>query len=69
MPEETLALVKGGSFLIQETSPEDVFTPEDFTEEHRMIAQTAQQFMENEVLPRIEEMENKEEGKIGRAHV
>ena len=62
MPEETLALVKGGSFLIQETSPEDVFTPEDFTEEHRMIAQTAQQFMENEVLPRIEEMENKEEG-------
>ena len=62
MPEETLTLVKGGSFLIQETSPEDVFTPEDFTEEHRMIAQTAQQFMENEVLPRIEEMENKKEG-------
>jgi len=55
-------LVKGGSFLIQETSPEDVFTPEDFTEEHRMIAQTAQQFIENEVVPRIEEMENKKEG-------
>jgi len=62
MPEETLTLVKGGSFLIQETSPGDVFTPEDFTEEHHMIAQTAQQFMENEVLPRIEEMESKKEG-------
>ena len=33
-------LVKGGAFLIEERTPEEIFTPEDFTEEHRMIAET-----------------------------
>ena len=37
----------GGSFLIEERTPEEVFTPEDFTEEHRMIAETARDFMDN----------------------
>jgi alkylation response protein AidB-like acyl-CoA dehydrogenase len=62
MPEPTLGLIRGGSFLVQDLSPEEVFTPEDFTEEHRMIAETAQLFMENEVFPRIEEIENRKEG-------
>ncbi len=62
MPQETLALIKGGSFLTDELSAEDIFTPEDFTEEHRMIAATAEQFVENEVVPRIEEMEAKKVG-------
>ena len=62
MSEPTLGLIRGGSFLVQDLSPEEVFTPEDFTEEHRMIAETAQLFMENEVFPRIEEIENKKEG-------
>src|SRR5262245_57424504 len=62
MPEQTLTLIKGGGFLIQEILPEEAFTPEDFTEEHRMIAETAQQFMESEVFPRIEAIESKEEG-------
>ena len=37
---EQKKLVKGGAFLIEERAPEEIFTPEDFTEEHRMIADT-----------------------------
>ena len=62
MSEQTLTLIQGGSFLIESVAPEDVFTPEDFTEEHRMIAETAEQFIENEVVPRIEELEAKKDG-------
>jgi alkylation response protein AidB-like acyl-CoA dehydrogenase len=62
MSEQTLTLIQGGSFLIETVSPEDIFTPEDFTEEHRMIAETAEQFIENEVVPRIDELEAKKEG-------
>ena len=40
----------GGSFLIEDRSPEDVFTPEDFSDEHRMIGQTAAEFMEKEMI-------------------
>jgi alkylation response protein AidB-like acyl-CoA dehydrogenase len=50
----------GASFLIEERTPEEVFTPEDFTEEHRMIADTARQFMDNEVRPRTAELEKKD---------
>ena len=44
--------IKGGSFLIEERRPEEIFTPEDVTEEHRQIAQTTDEFFANEVLPR-----------------
>jgi alkylation response protein AidB-like acyl-CoA dehydrogenase len=47
----------GGSFLIEERAPEEVFTPEDFTEEHRMIAEAAREFMDNEVRPATERLE------------
>ena len=50
---EDKKIVVGGSFLIEERTPEEVFTPEDFTEEHHMIADTARQFMDNEVRPRV----------------
>ena len=48
---------KGGAFLIEDPANE-IFTPEDFTEEHRMIAQTTKEFTDNEVQPNIEAMEN-----------
>jgi alkylation response protein AidB-like acyl-CoA dehydrogenase len=51
-------IVKGGAFLIEDRTPEDIFTPEDFTEEHRMIAETTRQFIDNEVVPRIDELEH-----------
>src|SRR5438046_8348058 len=57
---ERKEIIKGGSFLIEERSPSEIFTPEDFNEEHRMIADTTRQFMDAEVLPRINELENKD---------
>lgn len=54
---EPKTIVKGGAFLIEERQPEEIFTPEDFTEEHRMIAETTRQFVDNEVVPRIDELE------------
>src|SRR5256885_3588283 len=58
-------LIKGGSFLIEERPPDEIFTPEDFTEEHRMIAETTRQFIDNEVIPRIDELE-KHDWKLSR---
>src|SRR5215469_7190148 len=50
----------GGSFLIQEHNIDDVFTPEDLSEEHQQIAQTTQDFAKNEILPNTEKIEHKE---------
>ena len=55
---EQKKVVQGGSFLIEQTTPEEIFTPEDFTEEHRMIAETTRQFIDNEVIPHIDELEH-----------
>src|SRR5882672_2998349 len=57
---EAKQIIKGGSFLIEESTPDAIFTPGDFNEEHRMIADTTRQFMDAEVLPRIPELENKD---------
>ena len=58
-------VVQGGAFLIERATPEEIFTPEDFTEEHRMIAETTRQFIDNEVVPRIDELE-KHDWKLAR---
>src|SRR2546426_10634869 len=55
---EQKQIVKGGAFLIEERTPAEIFTPEDFTEEHRMIAETTRQFIDNEVSPYIDELEH-----------
>jgi alkylation response protein AidB-like acyl-CoA dehydrogenase len=47
---------RGGSFLIEERRVEEVFTPEDFSDEQRMIGDTAAEFMEKEMVPRIPEI-------------
>ena len=52
--------MKTGGFLLEECDAADIFTPEDFSEEQKMIAQTVDDFMVNEVLPQIERMEHKE---------
>jgi len=52
--------ISGGSFLIEERKPEDVFTPEDFTEQDLLIAQTAEEFANKEIVPNIEKMEHKD---------
>jgi len=52
--------IAGGSFLIEERNVEEVFTPEDFTDEHRQIAQTTDEFARNEILPNVEKIEHKD---------
>lgn len=51
--------VKGGSFLIEERTPEEVFTPEDLSEEQRQVGKTANEFCVNEVLPAADQIEAK----------
>jgi alkylation response protein AidB-like acyl-CoA dehydrogenase len=51
---DTSALIKGGSFLIGETQAHSIFTPEDFTEEHLMIAKTCRDFLVKEVYPHLD---------------
>jgi len=54
------AKIAGGGFLLEERRPEEIFTPEDFTEQHTLIAQTTEEFAKNEIIPNIERMEKKE---------
>ena len=58
MSEEKIFV--GGEFLITDATPEEVFTPEDFTEEHRMIVDTAKDFVEKEIKPKIDQLEKKD---------
>ena len=55
----TAKRAKGGSFLIEDCIPTDIFTPEDFTDEHRQIAKTTVEFTTNEVMPAAAEIEAK----------
>src|SRR5215813_5382696 len=52
--------IAGGSFLLESRSADEVFTPEDFGEQHRLIGQTAEQFAQNEIVPNIDKMEHKD---------
>ena len=51
------ALHRGGGFLVASTSPADVFTPADVTDDQRLIGQTAAEFVAHEVIPAIPELE------------
>src|SRR5215475_189327 len=53
-------IIAGGSFLLESRTPAEVFTPEDFSEQHKLIAQTAEEFAQNEIIPNIEKMEQKD---------
>jgi alkylation response protein AidB-like acyl-CoA dehydrogenase len=50
----------GGSFLITDTAPADVFSPEDLSEEQRLVGQTARDFVEQEVFPVLDRIEEKD---------
>jgi alkylation response protein AidB-like acyl-CoA dehydrogenase len=54
--------IKGGSFLIEERAPADIFTPEDLSEEHLAIARTADEFWAKEVVPELEAIQHQEPG-------
>ncbi|AGL02118.1 acyl-CoA dehydrogenase family protein [Desulfoscipio gibsoniae] len=57
-------LPKGGSYIFGQTDPQNIFTPEDFTDEHIMIFRTAAGFVTDNILTRMEELESKKEGII-----
>src|ERR1039457_4940668 len=52
--------ISGGSFLLETRRPDEVFTPEDFTEQQQLIGQTAEEFTVNEILPNVEKLEHKD---------
>src|SRR4029450_3267426 len=51
---------KGGAWLLDDTSSSGVFTPEKLSEEHRLMATTTTEFVDNEVLPSLERLESKD---------
>ena len=54
--------IKGGEFLIKETNAGDIFIPEEFTEEQRMMAEATQDFIDTEIFPQIEDIDSNKEG-------
>ncbi|HUO34708.1 MAG TPA: acyl-CoA dehydrogenase family protein [Candidatus Acidoferrum sp.] len=55
-------LLRGGSFLISSPVPQDIFTPADLTDDQRLVGNTAEEFVANEVVPLIPELEAHKEG-------
>jgi alkylation response protein AidB-like acyl-CoA dehydrogenase len=53
---------KGGSFLLEPTPPEQLFSPEDFSDEHRAIARTTEEFWIKEIAPNVEAIQHQEPG-------
>ncbi|MDF1580645.1 MAG: acyl-CoA dehydrogenase family protein [Desulfuromonadales bacterium] len=51
-------IYKGGEYLVAEVGCDEVFTPEEFTDEQKQIAETTEQFVTNEILPHLEEIDN-----------
>jgi alkylation response protein AidB-like acyl-CoA dehydrogenase len=60
MATTTATILRGGEFLIHSTDAGDVFTPERLTEEHTLIGRTAQEFVDNEILPKLDQLEEKD---------
>jgi len=56
------ASLKGGEWLLKESNPAHIFTPEDFTEEHKMIEEMCGQFYATEILPNLDRIDKKEPG-------
>ena len=60
-PKPTKAIT-GGEFLIRDVSADEIFTPEEWTEEHRMMLQTGLDFVAQRIIPNLERIEALEEG-------
>lgn len=62
MATETKKALQGGEFLIRASEPQDIFIPEEFNEEQRMIAQTCVEFLEQNVWPQLDAIDQQKEG-------
>ena len=54
--------IKGGEFIIRDVAHQDIFTPEEWSEEQQMIAQTCDEFILQEITPVLERIDKMEEG-------
>ncbi|MCJ7663410.1 MAG: acyl-CoA dehydrogenase family protein [Desulfobacterales bacterium] len=57
-------IIKGGGFLMEDIGPDQVFTPEDFTKEQQLIAKAVTEFVDGEVKPVADDIEQKKEGLV-----
>jgi alkylation response protein AidB-like acyl-CoA dehydrogenase len=62
MESTNLNPIKGGEFIIRKTNPSEIFIPEDWNEEQRMIAQMCDDFIAQEIVPNIERIDKLEDG-------
>lgn len=53
-------MIRGGQFIVTETNPQDVFTPEDFSDEQKMMRESVQEFVDKEIVPHKERFEKKD---------
>ena len=60
MELESKTLIRGGEFIIKQTLPENIFTPEDFSEEQIMMKESVQEFIDREIWPNKERFEKKD---------
>src|SRR5438094_6661846 len=58
--ETTTSILRGGAWLLEPADPDAVFTPEKLTDEQRMIGDTAEEFVVKEVLPQLDQLEQKD---------
>ena len=54
--------IQGGEFLLKKTEANEIFIPEEFDEEQKMISQSCDDFLETEVFPNLERIDHQEEG-------
>src|SRR5688572_19412378 len=59
MSTATPTAARGGTWLLDDSAPADAFTPERLTDEHRLMAQTTREFVDKELLPHLDELEQK----------
>src|SRR4051812_43029521 len=62
MATQVKTQTKGGEFLIKETQAEDIFIPEQWTEEQLMMKKTCEDFVDQEVMPNLDRIDKQEEG-------
>jgi alkylation response protein AidB-like acyl-CoA dehydrogenase len=61
---ETRQAIKGGEFIIRDTPANEIFIPEEFTEEQKMIEQQCKDFLDKEVYPRLDEIDSMKDAKL-----
>ncbi|MCD6354542.1 MAG: acyl-CoA dehydrogenase family protein [Prolixibacteraceae bacterium] len=61
---ENSKYVKGGEFMVSDLDAKDIFIPEEFDEEQRMIADTCRDFLDTEVMPNLDRIDAQEEGLV-----